>query len=581
MSDSGDTQDRETAVIVLLEDEAEASYVANRLLHALVDSGAPATRVLTPAVRGAAFFLDDDAAESLDEWWVSHGLSDTDNVFVLRYSPELEGALDGVDGTVVVAVESDVRTAVDLGSGPRVLAVSGTDCVTIADAIEATGLLWGAWQDGQAYPLANVDDAAQPRPGRIPSDMLQEEPMVDPTEVARERMRQAAASLPRPAQSLSPLDRLVVEDTSRLLPRRRASLDDTSDATTPPVPMARAREVDLPPSSLTRRTTIGAVTPSGGSVPSPSGPLPALRDALRGRRQRASIDAMTARAAELLAERKPFVVGLVSRKGGVGKTAHAAGVAIRAGFLCERLGATAAFVDANIGNPDAWDVFGVPDAAATVRSVVNARMANLTPPEPVWARDVPCLAIYPESREPGEYTKTEIDVFVEYLLERHALVVVDHTNRLPGQDSAEGASVDFWLDHMDAAAIPVRADGPALRGCLDYLNIDRPLPPVVVPYIVPGKLLRRDPEVQRRLQVVADAVAARNQRGGFSTPQAIFHMPEDLRATQAVFHGVPAEALSPQLRAAYSALIELLLAVGRSPQNRIPPFTDVAIPPAQ
>ena len=62
-----------------------------------------------------------------------------------------------------------------------------------------------------------------------------------------------------------------------------------------------------------------------------------------------------------------MVIG--SRKGGVGKTSHAAGIAIAAGTVLDSVGHRAAIVDANIANPDAWGQLNLPAEAASVATL--------------------------------------------------------------------------------------------------------------------------------------------------------------------------------------------------------------------
>ncbi len=98
------------------------------------------------------------------------------------------------------------------------------------------------------------------------------------------------------------------------------------------------------------------------------------------------------------------IVAVGSRKGGVGKTSHAAGVAIAVGTALDVVGRCAAIVDANIANPDAWGQLSLPPGAATVRDMIVALVAGGELPRPVHA-STPALACFPEARETHPSTR--------------------------------------------------------------------------------------------------------------------------------------------------------------------------------
>ena len=90
------------------------------------------------------------------------------------------------------------------------------------------------------------------------------------------------------------------------------------------------------------------LTPPGGRGSAAAGRSPAapFPGAIR---PRADAD-----LAHQLAGRGDTIVVIGSRKGGVGKTSFAAGIAIAAGTVLDQIGHMACIVDANIANPDAW-----------------------------------------------------------------------------------------------------------------------------------------------------------------------------------------------------------------------------------
>ncbi|MGI8848130.1 MAG: hypothetical protein ACR2GX_07715 [Candidatus Dormibacteria bacterium] len=255
---------------------------------------------------------------------------------------------------------------------------------------------------------------------------------------------------------------------------------------------------------------------------------------------------------ELLVKRGPTIVVMGSRKGGVGKTSYAAGVAIVAGTVLDQLGHKACIVDANIANPDAWGQMNLREGAATVREVIAALTANHEPPPPVHAT-TPALACYPESREATEYSKTDVRRFADYLRRRYTFIVVDMSNRLPDPMAGpEAAAAAYWLEHGDVLVLPTTSAKADFNGVLDYLDV-RDLPPTVVPYIVPAaKRNREHPVTQQYLNVIRERV------------QRIVEVPDEAdKVRLAGMEGVPVEQVSPRLRLAYRELTEVV--------TRIPP----------
>ncbi|HSR21916.1 MAG TPA: hypothetical protein VLW53_00075, partial [Candidatus Eisenbacteria bacterium] len=238
---------------------------------------------------------------------------------------------------------------------------------------------------------------------------------------------------------------------------------------------------------------------------------------------------------------KPVVAAVVSRKGGVGKTASAAAVAAILGEAVDPFGHTAALVDANVGNPDAWGRLDVRSEAATMRDVVRSLMSGREPPAPAFA-ETPALAVYPESREAGEgYAPAQIQRVAGYLKARHAAVVVDLPNRLPAFTSAESAVAAAWIGEADVLVLPTTADPTALLGAIEYLDADTVQgKPVVVSYIVPRiRQIRDAPQVRGMLERIRASVAA------------LVEVPDDDRATLALIQRVAITEVGGELRQAY------------------------------
>jgi MinD-like ATPase involved in chromosome partitioning or flagellar assembly len=238
------------------------------------------------------------------------------------------------------------------------------------------------------------------------------------------------------------------------------------------------------------------------------------------------------------------VAAVVSRKGGVGKTASAAALAALLGEAVDEFGHTAALVDANIGNPDAWGRLEVRGEAITVREIVGRLMRGEEPPSPPYAQ-TPALAVYPESREAGDgYAPAQVQRLAGYLKARHAALVVDLPNRLPAFSSPDAALAAAWIAEAGVVVIPTTADPAALLGVTEYLATESVRgKPVVVPYIVPRlRQIRTAPEVHELLERIRSA-------GG-----GIVEVPDDDRATLALIRRTAITEAGLALRQGYVAL---------------------------
>jgi MinD-like ATPase involved in chromosome partitioning or flagellar assembly len=252
--------------------------------------------------------------------------------------------------------------------------------------------------------------------------------------------------------------------------------------------------------------------------------------------------------ANLLVLRGSTIVAVGSRKGGVGKTSHAAGVAIVAGTALDAVGRCAAIVDANVANPDAWGQLNLPPGAATVRDMIVALAADRELPRPVHA-STPALACYPEARETSEYSRTEIGLMAAHLRSRYPLVIVDMSNRLPDPTAGPAAAAAaYWLEHADVLVLPSAASKQDFNGVLDYLDV-RDLPPVIVASLVARTRRNREHPLAKRYMT---AIAHRVYR--------VVDIPDDAeRVRYAGMQGVPVEVVSAPLRAAYRELAEAIV----------------------
>lgn len=243
-------------------------------------------------------------------------------------------------------------------------------------------------------------------------------------------------------------------------------------------------------------------------------------------------------------DHKPLVVAVVSRKGGVGKTASAAAVAALLGEAVDPFGHTAALVDANVGNPDAWGRLEIRGNPLTVREIVARLTRGQEPPSPAYA-ETPALAVYPESREAGDgYAPAQVQRLAAYLKVRHAAVVVDLPNRLPAFTSADAALAAAWIAEAAVVVLPTTADPAALLGVTEYLATESVRgKPVVVPYIVPRlREIRMAPEVLGLLRRIEQ------------TGAVIAEVPDDDRATLALVRRTAISEAGLALRQAYLTL---------------------------
>jgi MinD-like ATPase involved in chromosome partitioning or flagellar assembly len=342
---------------------------------------------------------------------------------------------------------------------------------------------------------------------------------------------------------------LVTEDPSQLAEAavRISGLDAPSGPVAPPDPfqlLAAAGDLEPPEGhqALNRQNLLGRHRPArGGRRPVPTVvSLGHLFDRLAQLRR----PVLGEQLGQVVLAHKPVVAAVVSRKGGVGKTASAAAVAALLGEALDAFGHTAALVDANIGNPDAWGRLEVRGEPVTVRQILARLMQGQEPPSPAYA-ETPALAIYPESREVGEgYSPAQVQRLAGYLRGRHAAVVVDLPNRLPAFTSAEAAIAAAWIAEAGVVVVPTTADPAALLGVTEYLGAESMRgKPVVVPYIVPRlREIRTAPQVRELLERIRAEGAT------------IVEVPDDDRATLALIRRTAISEAGLSLRQAYVAL---------------------------
>lgn len=304
------------AVVILVDDVAEAATVAD----VIADVARAKSVALVPPSRGASFFTDGDGASEVDSWWRERVPARATPVYVMDFSPGVLAWLPGLDGHFLIRglpamLAEDAGSRVEGIDAASPLELAGHVLRHLADAgacsvEDANGLLAFARATQPTVPMAAPLATAPPAPN--PFDLL----------AAMAAAEQSPSRPSRPSHTApSPLS--------------------TSGAT---------RRVD-------RRSVADMLRLSN----------------LRGlRAARSDPLADDNELATSLARRGATVVAVGSRKGGVGKTSHAAGMAIVAGSVLDAIGHRAVIVDANVANPDAWGVLNLPLGAATVRDTVAA-----------------------------------------------------------------------------------------------------------------------------------------------------------------------------------------------------------------
>ncbi len=492
------------SLLVRLED-ADA---LGRLIDSLrLDTTPPSRPCLVPTTRGAAFFATGRASPHRGD--VAAVTPRGRLVYLVMNDPGLRDVARGVDGVFVVGIDPASSDMVD----PRWHLVR----TTVGDA-----------------PLALAETAMKlftptVSTGRPAVFAARAASLVGSIRAAHRDRTVSGVAI---TGSLPPTSRRSVTRTRPLLP----SLLETAERPVVSDP------VDLLLDASSRRSSADAQPPA---VP-PRRPVQRRVGSWRSGRGMSRVVA-DQRLADRIVGRSSTIVVVGSRKGGVGKTSHAAGVAIVAGTVLDTVGHRAAILDANIANPDAWGYFDLPAEATTVRALASALARGQTAPRPVNAR-TPALACFPETRQGVEYSRTDVRRLAAHLRDRFSFVVVDMSNRLPDPTAGpEAAAAAYWLAEADALVLPTACSRQDFNAVLEFLDIDD-LPPVVVPCIVPTtRRNRRHPVTQQYLADIADRV------------NAIVEMPDDAdRVRRAGLDGVAVQDLSAALRSAYRQLTEAI-----------------------
>lgn len=492
----------------------------------ILENGLPASAhrvtICEPAVHGLDFLAaDGPVGAGLDAWWQRNVPPLSLPVYVIVDEPGLEEWIPGTDGYWFVGVEGPERGEALEATADLVFPVLSADPLVVAQhAMQAI-----ANQDRGA---PGVDDRYHY--GLPPARQADVIPRPDPNAVGEGQSASYIADPPRP-----PIQPISYEAEPGI-PRRSRSAPAITAAPYPPNSSGFGRLV----AGARARAERARIFVQPGS--------------------RAAIHAIN--LGPTVNANRPIVAGFASRKGGVGKTTHAAAAAATIGEAFDGLPDTAALVDGNITNPDSW-AFSPPPGAATVRELVSTLTRGLVPPAEVYAY-TPRLAIYPESRHSEEpYTQSEVDVVAEHLRRRHSFVAIDLPNALPSLvTGGAGAVSAAWLAHCDVVVLPFNADPRARQGLFEYVEAvadDDALSglPIVAPYIVSSnRAISNDPAV------VAD-IAALTRMG-----VEVIEVPDDEQVLVALLKDRPINLASPGLRSAYITLTEAIVKAALRSRNR-------------
>lgn len=554
-----------TITFVPLFNEAE-DPVAARRLRALANPAArvPARVVLMPRSGIAFFEATGDAARQLDLIWSQAVPPDTAPVVVTLHHPALPEFLDGLDAAFVVGLAGGDRAGIYAGR-PNVQVVDSSDP---PDVLLAAARAWNDPQDPAFLLPAETAPGAEsrplePNPPDLPepdSDFFDEifgERPVERGPGADDVAPEPWGPLPgaeepaegTPVSQRPPMPERPTGSEAEPAPEPGPIAEDplAALAALKPVPVERPG-----PTRPVRRRRRDRELPPGPPAeiqdPEPGGLLQRIRLAV-GRQRPIQVPG---EIGDLLLGTRPAPLVVVgSRKGGVGKTALSAGLAQVAGYSLDGRAGVAALVDQNINNADQWGRLRLPEGVTTVREVMGAlAKGEEFPGVPAYAR-TPALAVFPESRDPGDgYPSVLIERFAKNLRSRFVFTVIDLPNALPAFTSAEASVTAAYVGQADLVLVPTTDDPNALRGALEYLATpSMQQKAAIVPYIVSTERGIRDhPKVLDLLDQIRERAVA------------VVPFPRTEKATLAVVQGASVLDVDTRLRNAY---IDLASTVAR------------------
>ena len=553
-----------TITFVPLFSEADDPEAARWLREAANPAARVPARVAIMPRSGIGFFeASGDAARQLDLIWSQAVPPDTTPVVVTLHHPALPEYLDGLDAAFVVGMAGGDRAGV-YTSRPNVHVVDSADPPQVLLAAAR------AWNDPQdpafmlagepAGPAAHTErgplEPMPPEPPEVDADFFDEifgERPPEPRHAAAEIVPEPWGPLPGAEE---PDERPPAPETERSPsagsqppPEAGRMVDDplAALAALKPVPVERPGP-ERAAGGRRRRPELPPEPPEEIEDPGPRGFLQRVRLAL-GRQRPIQVPG---EIGDLLLGTRPAPLVVVgSRKGGVGKTALSAGLAQVAGYSLDGRAGVAALVDQNINNADQWGRLRLPEGVTTVREVMGRlSRGEEFPGAPAYAR-TPALAVFPESRDPGDgYPQVLIERFAKNLRSRYVFSVIDLPNALPAFTSAEASVTAAYVGQADLVLVPTTDDPNALRGALEYLTTpSMRQKTAIVPYIVSTERGIRDhPKVLDLLDQIREHAVA------------VVPFPRTEKATLAVVQGASVLDVDIRLRNAY---IDLASTVAR------------------
>jgi hypothetical protein len=496
---------------------------------------------LRPPIHGLAFLTATGRVSSvLDEWWRAEVPAASLPILLMPHEPGLHTWVTGLDVAFVIGVANEAE--LDLYQEyPNVSAAIVREPMELTEhAMRVYG--------GKGMDCFLVDP---PRPRWPQQGTARQDDRVTGPAPQAESQRQPSpvgAWVPDPIQSLAAARPVISNNHPPQAPDLEAISHPQErtwypGASPPPQPGHSSRTNQA---GAHRRSPLGTLIrrAAGGLYP--------------GRRSEVPEELATL----ALVHTHGKIVGVISRAGGVGKTAVAAAVGIIYGEAVEDSGGSAAVVDQNVGNPDQFGRMELDRRVRTVSEIMADIEGGREWSIPAW-NHTPALAIYPERRAGSDgYTLALIERLAGQLRNLHMISVVDLPNCLPAFTSGTAALSAGWLSVADLVTIPTTDDPTRLRGVIELL--DTPLikgdarngyrsVPVVVAYVrSPLRALREDRSVLGFLDQIRDRVVE------------VVEIPKDERATLAIVRGQPVTEINPALRRAY---IELSLAIARALAN--------------
>jgi hypothetical protein len=189
-----------------------------------------------------------------------------------------------------------------------------------------------------------------------------------------------------------------------------------------------------------------------------------------------------------LERRHSTTLGMVSSKGGVGKTTTTAGVGLVAEMALAGRGAAVALVEGNPDNADLAIELAVPREAPTVRELIAALEGGQQAPRPHTVAGTR-LEVWPEARQSAGHGQGQIARLGQHLRATCTVMVVDFNNCLP--DRGGGPAPELLHGWSEKALVAAAESIDALVDCVRATSGGR-TPGFVAPLLINDPGARRD-----------------------------------------------------------------------------------------